>query len=118
MGDLIAVPHPIGTRLTKRAFWNRFPVPNERAMRAIIAQGSPALLAGTFAQLQARVDSSPWVDVDLPQLRDALAEISSLAVPVNITIDGVTLPLRLTVADVARIVAPPVEDEAYRGAAS
>ena len=115
MPDFIAVPHSLGTRLTKRAFWNRFPIPNERAMRAIIAQGAPALLAGTFAQLQSRVDSSPWVDVDLPQLRDALAEISSLAVPVTITIDGVTLPLRLTAAEVARIVAPPIDDEVYRG---
>ncbi len=116
MGDLIAVPHPIGSRLTRRAFWNRFPIPNERAMRAIIAQGAPALLAGTFAQLQSRVDSSPWVDVDLPQLREALAEISSLSVPASITIDGVTLPLRLTADQTARILALPTEAEAYRGA--
>lgn len=114
MSDIVSVPHPIGTRLTKRSFWNRFPIPNERAMRAIIAQGSPALLAGTFAQLQTRVDSSPWVDVALPQTRAAIAEVASLSIPVTITIDGVTLPLRLTEAEAATILAMPNESEAYK----
>lgn len=114
MSDIINVPHSIGTRLTKRSFWNRFPIPNERAMRAIIAQGSPALLAGTFAQLQARVDSSPWVDVALLQTQAAIAEMASLSVPVNITIDGVTLPLRLTSEQAAAILAAPTIEEVYK----
>jgi len=71
-----------------------------------------------FSQLQARVDSSPWVEVDLRQLHDALAEISSLSVPETITIDGVTLPLRLTPGQVARILSAPAEDEVYRGVSS
>lgn len=114
MEELISVPHPVGTRLTKRSFWNRFPIPNERAMRAIIASGSPALLAGTFAQLQARVDASPWVDVALKQTQDAINELASLAVPLNVTIDGVTLPLRLTPEQAAAILAAPSEPETYK----
>lgn len=113
MSDVINVPQAIGTRITKRSFWNRFPGPNEQAMRAIIAQGSPALLAGVFAQLQSRVDSSPWVDVSLAQTVEAVASLANLSVPASITIDGVTLPLRLTAEQVAGILAPPTADEAY-----
>lgn len=101
------------TRLTKRSFWNRFPVANERAMRAVIASGTPALLAGTFAQLQSRVDSSPWVDVALEETIQGIRDLVAVAVPATITIDGQVLPLRLSSDQAAAILARPSQKEAY-----
>lgn len=113
MTILSVTEQPVSTKVTKRSFWNRFPIPNERAMRAIMAQGSPALLAGTFAQLQSRVDASPYVDVALKQTIDGVGELASVNVPETVTIDGMTLPLRLTAAQAAAILALPQGDEVY-----
>lgn len=117
MSDIFPpLPAERPTRLTKRSFWNRFPQVNEVAMRAIMAQGSPALLAGQFASLNTRVESSPYVDVALQQTIDGVMLLASPAIPTTVDIDGQTLPLRLTAEQVAAILASPVGDEIYQGA--
>jgi hypothetical protein len=107
---------PVEMRVTKRSFWNRFPPVKETVMRAIMAQGSPALLVGGLQRLQVRVDSSPFVDLALMETRDGVSWLASAMVPLTIVIDGQTLPLRLTADEVAVILdTVPSEQEVYRG---
>lgn len=102
-------------KITKRAFWNRFPDANETAMRAVIAQGSPALLAGHLLRLQVRVESSPFVDLELAETIAGIGLLASDAVPETVTIDGVTLPFRLTAEQADTILrSPPREDEVFK----
>lgn len=95
---------PPTRRLTKRSFWNRFPTSNEIAMRAVILTGSPALLAASLQRLQARVDASPYVDLDLPETQQGVNWLASVQVPATVTIDGTTLPLRLTADEAAAVL--------------
>lgn len=82
--------------ITKRSFWNRLPPNNEVALRAIINSGSPALLAASLQRLQARVDASPFVDLKLAETIGGVQWLASTEVPATVSVDGVTLPLRLT----------------------
>ncbi len=106
----------INTKLTKRNFWNRFPSTKERTMRAVMASGSPALLAGSLMQLDKRVSESPFVDVTLAQTIEGVNGLAHVSVPETLTIDGQTVPLRLTAEEVAAILALPTAEEAYTGA--
>lgn len=106
------------TRMTKRSFWSRFPQPNFVAMQAILRSGSPALLAGQLGALQMLVSDSPFVDITLDQTVNALngpQGLTSVAYPATVTIDGTVLPLRLTPAQAAVILAPPAGDEVFQG---
>jgi hypothetical protein len=96
--------------ITRRAFWNRFPDANETALRAVILGASPVVLAGALARLQARVDSSPYVDLDLPETQGGIAWLASADVPETVTLDGQVLPLRLTAQQAAAILDAPVPD--------
>lgn len=107
---------PANTRLTKRSFWNRFPQANLIAMQAVLRSGTPALLAGQLGAMQLLVSDSPFVDVALAQTIDSLTGpqgLSSEAFPATVVIDGQTLPLRISSAQAAAILAPPVAEEAY-----
>lgn len=104
--------------LTKRSFWNRLPQTKLLAMRAIILQGQPILLAANLEMGRAEIESSPYVDLDLPKVREQTLGLATAAVPETITIDGVTLPLRLTLAEAtAALDTPPSETERYKGVA-
>lgn len=103
------------TRLTKRNFWNRFPVNNLTAMQAILRSGAPSLLAGRLSVLQLLVSESPFVDISLPQTVLGVQGLVTTDFPVTVDIDGVTLPLRLTQAQADVILAPPTPEEIYEG---
>lgn len=110
-----SVGSPASTRLTKRAFWSRFPQLNFVAMQAILRSGSPALLAGQLGANQLLVSDSPFVDVSLAQTLQAVGGLATEAYPATVTIDGQTLPLRFTTEQAAAILALPVGDEVFNG---
>jgi len=93
---------PAGVRhITKRAFWGRFPVEKEIVMRAVRI-GSPAgalMLVGMLDMLNSRVDSSPYVNLDEPATIAGIGWLASAQCPANVTIDGVSMPMRLTEAE-------------------
>jgi hypothetical protein len=102
--------------ITKRSFWNRFPVNNEIALRAVINSGAPAILAASLQRLQVRVDASPYVDLRLPETMDGVMWLGSDGVPATAQVDGVPLPLRLTTQQVDAILnTEPTETEVWRG---
>lgn len=103
------------SKLTKRAFWSRFPEPNHTAMQAILRSGSPALLAGVLGRLETLVNESPWVDISFAQTVEGVNALGTEALPATVTIDSTVLPLRLTAEQVAALLAPPVGEEVYRG---
>lgn len=112
------VPTPRPWHITKRSFWNRLPQNKLLAMRAIILQGHPILLAANLEMGRAEIESSPYVDLDLDKVREQTLGLATAAVPETITIDGVTLPLRLTLAEaMAALNTPPTEVERYKGVA-
>lgn len=98
-------------RVTKRAFWGRFPAANETAMRAVMASGQPLLVAAGLLRLNARVESSPWVDLDLDETQDGIAWVASTQVPETVTVDGQTLPLRLAPAEASQILNAPISPD-------
>jgi hypothetical protein len=112
-GNTFTAPAPVTTiedrRVTKRSFWNRFPEANETVMRGVMLGGSPVLLAATLSRLQVRVEASPWVDLDLPETRGGVQSLASASVPITVTLDGVTLPMRLTPAQVAAVLDAPIQ---------
>lgn len=102
-------------RITKRSFWNRFPAANETAMRGVLIGGTPILLAASLSRLQVRVEGSPWVDLALAETRMGVMQLGSAQVPASVTLDGVTLPMRLTPEQVAAVLDAPVQEhERYR----
>lgn len=104
--------------ITKRSFWNRLPQTKLLAMRAIILQGQPILLAANLEMGRAEIESSPYVDLDLDKVREQTLGLATAAVPETITIDGVTLPLRLTLSEAtAALDTPPSETERFKGVA-
>lgn len=110
-GGIFARPAVVAIRrLTKRAFWNRFPVNNEIAMRAVMKSGAPMILAASLERLQTRVEASPFVDLALAEARTGVEWLGSAAVPVTVTFDGVTLPLRLTAGEVAAVLDGAIVD--------
>lgn len=111
----LSTPAPVNTRLTKRAFWSRFPQPNLVAMQAVLRSGSPALLAGQLGALQLLVSDSPFVDTTLKQTTDAVMGLATAAYPETVAIDGQPMPMRLTPEQAAAILAPPVGEEAFNG---
>ena len=116
VGGQWQAPAPVvNTRLTKRAFWSRFPQENLIAMQAILRSGNPALLAGLLGANQLMVSDSPFVDTALQQTINGVNMLASAAFPATITIDGTTLPLRLTAEQAAALLAPPVGDEGFAG---
>lgn len=116
MSDILSSASPVqGSRITKRAFWSRFPTLNLVAMQAVLRSGSPALLAGQLGALQLLVSDSPFVDITLTQTVTSVLGLSTAAYPVTVTIDGQDLPVRLTVEQASAILAPPVGEEAFLG---
>lgn len=116
--EFLQMAPPPPTRLTKCAFWSRFPGPNFIAMQAILRSGAPALLAGRLGAMEVLVSDSPFVDTTLPQVVENMTGpngLTSEVFPVTVTIDGTTLPLRLTEAQAAAMLAEPVGEEIYRG---
>lgn len=108
----------IGLRhITKRAFWARFPAAKETVMRAV-RLGAPAgalMLVGLLDRLNSRVESSPYVNLDDPETIGGLQWLASPACPDAVTLDGQSLPLRLTAAERDAVLAAPVQaHEAYR----
>lgn len=91
-------------KITKRAFWNRLPAYNETAMRAVIITGSPVLLAASLRRLEARIEDSPHVDLRLQETIEGLYGLASAATPQYVTIEGQTLPLRITVPQFLSVV--------------
>lgn len=102
--------------ITKRSFWNRFPAEKEVAMRAVMMQGTPALLAGSLERLKARVESSPFVDLDLEETQLGIMWLMSQQVPEFVTIDGISVPIRLTPEEGDVVLNSPIQNhEAYKG---
>lgn len=102
--------------ITKRAFWNRIPQANEVAMRGVLLSGTPALLAAGLERLRARVDASPYVDLALPETAQGIQWLASSGVPETVTLDGVTLPMRLTQQQAADILGAAVDQsERWQG---
>lgn len=99
---------PAPRHLTKRAFWGRFPALNEMAMRAVMASGQPLLLAAGLLRLNARVEGSPWVDLDLDETQGGIAWCASPDLPELIDIGGQLLPLRLSAEQAAHILTSPI----------
>ncbi len=103
-------------RVTKRAFWNRFPAYNEMAMRAVMTAGSPQMLAAALERLKSRVDASPFVDLALQETIDGVSWLASAGVPEVVQIDGSSVPFRLTAAQADAVLnAPVAASEAYTG---
>lgn len=100
-----------GHRITKRGFWDRFPIAKEVAMRAVILAGSPAVLAASLQRLQVRVDASPYVDLSLQETQDGVSWLASAGVPEIVTIDGSPMPLRLTSEEAASILSADISDK-------
>jgi hypothetical protein len=112
----VVVDRPEDWWVTKRSFWNRFPMNNEIAMRAVMNGNSPALLAAGLQRLRARVDGSPHVDLKLQETREGVLWLGSTSVPTTATIDGVALPLRLTAPQVTAVLdVKPNQIEVFRG---
>lgn len=104
--------------ITKRSFWNRLPVYNELAMRAVIRGGvaGSEVLGASLARLAARIESSPYVDLQLGETVDGLWWLASTQVPATVLVDGQAMPLRLTVEQAeAVLTTPPTDSEVWRG---
>lgn len=103
-------------RITKRAFWSRFPATKETVMRAV-RLGAPAgalMLVGALDRLNSRVESSPYVDLDDPETTGGLQWLASVQCPETVALDGQALPLRLTAAERdAVLLAPILAHEAF-----
>lgn len=110
-GDSIVMLSP--KKITKRSFWSRFPSNNLAAMQAILRSGAPALLAGRLSVLQLLVSDSPFVDLNLDQTINGINSLATVDFPETVVIDGVTLPLRLTVEESELILAAPTDIERY-----
>lgn len=110
-------PEPAKRHITKRAFWGRFPAQKEIVMRAVRI-GSPAgalMLVGMLDMLNSRVDSSPYVNLDEPATISGVGWLASVQCPANVTIDGVSMPMRLTEAEHDAILLADIgAHEAYR----
>lgn len=104
--------------ITRRSFWNRFPPAKERTMQAVMVSGAPLMLAAELKRQEKRVSDSPFVDLDLEETRIGVLMLASAAVPETIDLDGVTVPLRLTLAEAVEVLDGPIsEGERYRGKA-
>lgn len=105
-------------RLTRRAFWNRFPPAKEAVLRAV-RLGAPAgalMLVGMLDRLNSRVDASPYVNLDDDQAIDGVRWLASDQAPDFVTLDGQRYALRLTHEEADAILLPdPVGAEVYGG---
>lgn len=105
------VIQPVERKITKRSFWNRFPQYNEIAMRAVMLSGTPVLFAASLERLKARVDSSPFVDLNLQETIDGVLWLTTVNVPEYVDLSGTLLPVRLTQEQANAILNDPISDE-------
>lgn len=105
-------------RITRRAFWNRFPPAKEAALRAV-RLGAPAgalMLVGMLDRLNSRVDASPYVNLDDEQAIEGVRWLASDQAPETVPLDGQQYALRLTHEEADAILLPdPVGAEVYGG---
>lgn len=115
--DGVAPTRPL-RRLTRRAFWSRFPVSKEAVLRAV-RLGAPAgalMLVGMLDRLNSRVDASPYVNLDDDQAIEGVRWLASDQAPETVSLDGQQYPLRLTQAEADAILLPdPIGAEVFGG---
>ncbi|MBB5204443.1 hypothetical protein HNQ51_001757 [Inhella inkyongensis] len=103
-------------KITRRAFWGRLPKANLWAMQSILRSGAPSLLAGRLGIHQVLVSDGPFVDLRDADTISGIGDLMSENFPLTVTLDGVTLPLRLNHEQGAAVLSEQVaEREVYRG---